>query len=333
MGGGCVDGLCQPVVLAENEGLAPPAYGPRALVVDDSHVFWTTADAIHRVPVGGGRVEDLGWSPADDPGWFALDPGVLRLDGGWLYLGRGAEAILRVPKDGGASEIVTPVKPDVEGTIQSFEVQNGVIAWLGQILRADGVWWPMLRVCDALPCVTARDPYDGEQFPLPFAIGKSATHLYVSYDWPIESGQVAMGIKCLGGAYKSALVTNSFAEVVVEEQLDQAYAYGCSFGFVGRARLPRTRPPGNPSYVPDKVLASDETMYAHDLVLDGDDLYWLADAIYRVPKDGSALPERFPGWNVTHLAVGKDAFYLTTHDGKIAKVAKPLPRAMAPKLP
>jgi len=96
-------------------------------------------------------------------------------------------------------------------------------------------------------------------------------------------------------------------------------------------------PQGPQPYVPDKMLASDPDMKTVvDLLLDGDDLFWVADyaSIRRVEKSGATLPEVFvDGQFFSHLVAGKDALYFTTEDGNIGKIARPAPRKGATKLP
>jgi hypothetical protein len=131
--------------------------------------------------------------------------------------------------------------------------------------------------------------------------------------------------------YKAALVTNPFGELVIEELPDEAFAYGGGMGAIARARLPRERPEGNQPYVPDKVLASDPELWPSSVTLVENDLYWLDSRsehgqVFRVDKRGVSLPEVIlSGWRPVNLTATPDAIYFTTADGKVAKLARPLP--------
>jgi hypothetical protein len=55
LGGACLEGLCQPVVLASNRG------GPGSVAIDATHVYWleSSASMVVRVPKAGGPIEVL----------------------------------------------------------------------------------------------------------------------------------------------------------------------------------------------------------------------------------------------------------------------------------
>jgi hypothetical protein len=334
LGGACASGVCQPVVLAEGQ-LDLYGGGPGAILVDGERVVWTVWDTVHRIATTGGAVENLGKHP--------IAPSEMRLDDGFIYfLDFAQDHVVRMPKDGGSIETVTPPldKPEhLFPTIHRFEMRHGQLA-LDVKYGADttAITPDRLFTCDAAPCATLRDRWP-DHVSAPHAFGRGAIDLYVYEEWPDANGVVtAAGIECLGYTYDPILVHDTFDELVIEELPDHAYVYGASAGFVGRATLAFT-PPGqtSPAGKPVKVLASDPDMsFANDLVLDGDFLYWIAnsDSIRRVDKTGAALPEVvLDGWKAEHLAVGNDALYFTTKDGKVAKVARPAPKPGGQTLP
>lgn len=319
LGGACARGQCQPVVLAENQTLEHDPLVPDAIAVDATHVTWVTGSRLSRVPIGGGAVHVLGTYP--------VSPEKMRVVGEHLYLMSGSrDAVVRLPKSGGAIEKVTPQIPDVQ-TVQTFDVVADAVAWSAMRKDANDVWITHLFFC-SLPCTQPEEPWKADG-PSPRSIGRSATSLYASYYFSDGSGE---GVDALTADYKPALVTNFFNELIVEEMPNEAHAFGAAMGAVARAVLPRTRPEGNQPHVPDKVLASDPDLWVRGLTLVGTDLYWAGSmpgapsAIFRVDKRGASLPEAIlSGWNVTTITASDEAIYFSTADGKIAKLARPVP--------
>lgn len=319
LGGACARGQCQPVVLVENEPTDNDTIAWQALAADATHVYWQAVTRIARVPVAGGAVDRLGTYPA-------TRTEKLRLVGDWIYT-HDWDAVVRIPKDGGALERVTPALPGVS-TVQTFDVVEGHVAWSANRDDANGVSVARLFHC-SLPCTEPEERF-AEDISAG-SIGRSATNLYAGYHYYTGESQ-GTGVASVTAAYKSALVTNPFGEIVVEETPEEAFAYGAGMGAVARARLPLSRPDGNQPYVPDKVLASDPELWPRSLTLVGDDLYWIhatreePGVIYRADKRGRALPEAIlSDWRPVTLTATEHAIYFTTADGKIAKLARPLP--------
>lgn len=120
----------EPVTLAETEGM------PISVAVDETDVYWTRyqpGDRLQRVPKAGGPVTTLA---LDHEGGSFLQ---LALDATSVYWIRGEE-ILRIPKNGGESEIAVGSKDTVDGgpaTVLAFAVDDTSIYWSDgrQILR------------------------------------------------------------------------------------------------------------------------------------------------------------------------------------------------------
>jgi hypothetical protein len=310
-------------VLADNQGFSGDTLVPEALDADGTHVTWMVKNRLARVPVGGGQVEELGT--------HRISPQKLRVVGDYIYaMSAARDAVVRIPKTGGPAENVTPPFPAGVTTLQTFDVIDGAVAWAALREDANGVGRTHLYLC-SLPCTEPEEPWSFEDGPSPRAIGRSAKNLYASYYFATGDAE-GEGVDCLTAAYKPALVTNFFNEVVVEETPSEALAYGVARGAVARARLPIDRPAGNQPHVPDKVLASDPEMWPRSIALVGNDLYYADSspgapgAIVRVDKRGIALAENIlSGWSAIVLTASEQAIYFTTTDGKVAKLARPLP--------
>lgn len=324
LGGSCVRGQCQPVVLVENEPTDNDSLAWQALAADETYVYWQTVTRIARVPVAGGAVERLGNHPA-------VRAERLRLIGDFMYT-NDTHGVVRIPKNGGALERVTPSLPGVS-TVQSFDVVDGHVAWSALRPDANGVHVARLFHC-SLPCTHPEEQWSDDVAA--GSIGRSATNLYAGYHYR-DGDREGTGVASVTAVYESALVTNPFSEIVVEETPEQAFAYGAGMGAVARARLPLSRPEGNQPYVPDKVLASDPELWPRSLTLVGDDLYWIdwppapggtGGAIFRADKSGRALPEVIlADWRPLNMTATEQAIYFTTMDGKVAKLARPMPVA------
>ena len=96
LGGSCVDGACQPVVIVEGQD------EPAGITVDDTHLYWVNVatKALKRFPIAGGDQERL------DVGADAVnDPFDVAVDGTHLYWSdRGGQEVLRKPLAGGDKE-------------------------------------------------------------------------------------------------------------------------------------------------------------------------------------------------------------------------------------
>jgi hypothetical protein len=321
LGGACARGQCQPVVLAEDQPTTQDSLSD-AMAVDDSHVFWLSGGRIARVPTAGGKVDELRARSAAR--------GKMRVVGDFIYLST-FDAVVRLPKNGGTLETVTPALPGVS-TLQTFDVVDGAVAWIALRQDSNEISIQRLFFC-SLPCTQPEEPW-GDDGAIPGEIGRSASNLYATYAYMEDDpeGRQGAGVDSLMASYKSALVTNPFNELVIEEMPEEAFAYGVGMGSVARARLPRERPDGNQPYVPDKVLASDPELWPSSLALVDNDLYWIdirretGTSVFRVDKRGIALPEEIlSGWRPVKLTATRDAIYFTTADGKVAKLARPLP--------
>ncbi|HUF46633.1 MAG TPA: protein kinase [Vicinamibacterales bacterium] len=89
----------EPRALPGTEGARDPAISP-----DSRQAAFWAADQIKRAPLDGGAVVSVGPAPGRPLGIsWATD--------GFIYYGRGAEGIWRIPESGGRAELVHPVKP------------------------------------------------------------------------------------------------------------------------------------------------------------------------------------------------------------------------------
>ena len=89
----------------EPRGISGTA-GVRDLAVspDSQHVAFWIADQIKRVPITGGAVVSVGAAPG-------RPYGISWAGDGFIYYGRGAEGIWRIPESGGKTELVKAMKP------------------------------------------------------------------------------------------------------------------------------------------------------------------------------------------------------------------------------
>jgi len=93
--------------VAETEGLT------RAMVIDDTDVYWAENEAIYRVPKAGGKVQTV--SPAGLPD-------VLAVDEAFVYWYSSVQGVLnRVPKKGGAR---AKVHADDQHTLHTFFIDG-----------------------------------------------------------------------------------------------------------------------------------------------------------------------------------------------------------------
>ena len=100
LGGPCVGGACQPVVI----GVAPGGFHPTHLAIDLTHAYMGLADAtfaIGRVPLSGGVVEIL--APSDNPEGIAVDAThVYWSNSGYDPPGSSNGTVMKAPLAGGA---------------------------------------------------------------------------------------------------------------------------------------------------------------------------------------------------------------------------------------
>lgn len=348
MGGACSAGVCQPVILAEGQGLSVEPYyaGPRAIVTDETHVYWVTKPGLFRVSIAGGVPEKL--ADASVVSTYATNSddstNLIVLHGSHVYL-RSADRtrIVRVPKTGGAS-LVTPVTPvaDAEWTVGEMRFHGDQLVWMEQSFIRRHVLW----TCASLPCdATERhEAWDADAvidgltlWPETFA--SDGANLCVSFASTKEvSGDY--GVVCLaGGKKRFASGTSPVGSLVAAGHAgaDIVTVYGSSGGMVFRTVIGTTI--ASP-FLPDTVLASGGAAPRSAPLLDSGYLYWLgsppaatdaalgpANVVWRVDESGRALPEPVrTGKPMIALAVTKDALYFGTSDGEVAKLAKPLAR-------
>ncbi len=100
-------------------GGAPAVYAadqptPRGIAVDDTYLYWVTADdgVLHRVAKG-----DPDAGPPENLAGDLPEPGEIALYGDWIYVASTANggAILRAPKAGGPSETVATSQAGAQG--------------------------------------------------------------------------------------------------------------------------------------------------------------------------------------------------------------------------
>lgn len=354
LGGACSAGVCQAFVLAEGQGVPADnvSYaGPRALAVDESHAYWTTKSGLFRVPVAGGVTEKL--ADASAVSTYALNgddrSNLLILHGEHVYL-RAADrrGLVRIPKAGGAIEAVTPAA-DPDWTVGQFLFHGDRLVWIEQAFINRHVLW----ACSSLPCDAggrhepwAKDDVITGLTLWPATIATAGAELCIGFD-PTVAVSGGYGVVCLGGADgKQKLTTGTLPVVTLAAEAalheDKVTLYGSTAGgIVFRSVLA----PGIAStFLPDTVLASGAAAAYSTPLLDAGYLYWLGAiactsepcpaitaVVWRVEKSGQSLPEvALRGWGVNRLAVTKEALYFGTDDGKVAKVAKPLPRTKDP---
>lgn len=350
MGGACTAGACQPVILAEGQGVSVEPYyaGPRAIATDDTHVYWVAKPGLFRVPIAGGITEKL--ADASAVSTYATNSddrtNLLVLHGPHVYL-RSADRtrMVRVPKTGGAAMPVTPVA-DAEWTVGEFLFHGDQLVWMEQAFMSRHVLW----TCDSLPCGTTmrHEAWDPDSvitgltlWPATFA--SDGANLCISFD-PTSAASGAYGVVCLGGSpqrLSSGLFPVGTLVAAGTAGGDHVTVYGSSGGMVFRTVLGRDIVS---RFLPDTVLASGAAAARSAPLLDSGYLYWLgsppsttdpivvpSNVVWRVDESGRSLPEPvLTGKPMIALAVNKDALYFGTSDGQVAKLAKPLARPKDP---
>lgn len=94
LGAACSAGMCAPQVVASHVG------EPRAMALDETHVYWTCGDGVvQRAPKAGGAIETLA-SGQQEPGAIAVDKTFV------FWLDEGSGQVLRLKKDGNGPQKV-----------------------------------------------------------------------------------------------------------------------------------------------------------------------------------------------------------------------------------
>lgn len=314
------------IVLAVDQGLAadyPDSQGPFAVVTDETWVYWLDAwSHLARVPKGGGTVESL----ADTEG----SPPQLVLSGEYLYFTNVPKRrIERIRKSGGAIEPVTPASTDQWRDVQRFVVDGPRVTWIDakRLLR-----------CETVPCSASTEIAIGSTLH-PSGLATFGEHIFVPYletDPRFPDQMRPGGITVPGSGGQVAIMPLFYTAVVGDVEPADARltaVYAASDHMIVKAHFPGDLAP--------KVLVSgdDAEMYPYAMQLTGSYVYWLnrgstctscktigPGTIMRVKKDGTEKPEKvFVADDSLHgLAVGKDALYISTNNGRVLKVPRPV---------
>jgi hypothetical protein len=319
----CTAGQCKPRVIAEGQGLDPndpDRQGPWAIASDDAFVYWMTVwSEIYRLPRSGGTPEMLAQTEAV--------PYLLRLSGGYLYFTSVPDRrILRIPKQGGPAEPVTPSSHEETGQVLDFVVEGGAITWI------DGL--RVLR-CESVPCEAPTELRLNDSHWRPASLARSEGHTFVG-TW--EEGAMSDGFGIVVPDEGSIVSIPYAMYTFVRAQPDPSRPgwtaiYGATDDMLVRADYPGS--------LPAKVLASGDEVegVAMGLTLDGDYVYWIdrgarcatgdcaprRGQVKRVLEDGSEKPEVVAGElpMLNDMFVTADAIYLTSSDGTVLAMGKP----------
>ncbi len=103
---------------------------PWRIAVDDTYAYWSShlGGAILRAPIGGGAAPVVLAN--------TVQPTSVALDGDTLYFASGTSTY-RIPKTGGAPQLVAAVAPDID---EGYVVQGGMLFMLSKSVDTSRVW-------------------------------------------------------------------------------------------------------------------------------------------------------------------------------------------------
>jgi hypothetical protein len=343
LGGTCLAGVCQPVVLASGQGdsafpgytndIGDPHTGPDRIAADEAYVYWLNLRGeVMRVPVAGGAPERLA-SVSAIPHWLVLDDA-------FVYFSTAPGDVYRIAKNGGAPTFLAPASsPRVGVTPLGYEEPYPVELTLsgGDIYWADGSGVFVCRVtgCAGAPPRVVISEND-TTFPYSFAIDGAgvqfmAEETHADLD---DAGSYTpdYGIFAYNAQAQQFLgVSSSIAFIELHGGETGIYALATTpMGVRGVAHV-------TPSAV--SFLASGDAVPPdpRGLALDEDYVYWAngsknavdpqqrTASVVRCKKTGCATPEILADGQIVPraVAVTQDAVFWTTGDGRVMKLAKP----------
>jgi hypothetical protein len=297
LGGACIGGVCQPSLLASDQGV------PRGLAVVRGNVYWAsnTKNTVMRVGTDGSRLTPL-LSNQKTP----IDM-VVRPDGLLLLTGDGA--VIHASLDGTGQRTVVP--PSASGST------TGRIAAVGDVVYFTNARDKTLSRSD-LDGGARATLASGQSSP--FGVAANATRVFWSAD--VDGGGAIQALDVDGTDVTVLASAQATPRTLVLFGSTVYWVTSVASGNVMRAVL-LADGGANTS-----VFASAQNM-PWAVVEDADSVYWttagVPGAIYACPRAGCGGPPRVVVSGVvqpTYLVTDARAVYVATNGGTILKIAK-----------
>lgn len=297
LGGGCQNGMCQPIVVYTASGLQL-----EDMTVDTTRIYWTDGTAIYSIAKSGGAVTTLVSG--------LLDGLVIALDSSSVYwLDYGAKKVAKVSKAGG-----TPVSLSMQNVgYVAITTDGSNVYWMGYD-ASNNLAVMKVPISGGTTTVLATDPNGLLQYSY---VATDSINVYIasSDDY---CNTIIEAVPTGGGALKTLVASHTGIPGAVAT--DGSYVYwsdsyensGCaSGGTYGIFRVP----------VAGGQVQDVETLdTAPDMVIDGTHAYWAGSPVAKALLDGSSYAPIPLALGGSLIAV--DDKFLYFYDGTISKVAK-----------
>ncbi|MBL8607277.1 MAG: hypothetical protein JNL38_08155 [Myxococcales bacterium] len=288
LGGRCVSGACEAVVLAR--GVTSPGY----VALDRDHVYWATWEdvgGVHRVPRAGGAVAPVA---APQTGTFAL-----AVDETHVYFST-SSGVKRVPKGGGAVSLLGPgdsadIVFDGANVVYSVYREGDAGGAVRSVPRGGG------------SVTTVSSGISGAE-----GLAIDDRFIYVAQ----EQGAAILELPRGGGVPRG--LSAAYARRIA---IDADFVYYATYSSAAIRRV------GRASGAVAEVATSTSPSRAANMVLDGDTIYWTAagapSRLFRVAKTGGSAVEIASGTELIGLAVDERAIcWSDKRAGTISCLAK-----------